>query len=98
MKQKDERQNITGRDGYIVCKALAYAIVTIERLPDMWQELSDRDDMKKLLDHFSTSERMTHYYMTGARSHVERRGVKIGADGQMEVGDRPDTPVVEFPK
>jgi hypothetical protein len=41
--------NITGRDGYIMCKALAYAIATIPYLPKAFQESSDRDDMLELL-------------------------------------------------
>ena len=40
---------ITGRDGYIVAKALAYAIEVIAALPDKRRELSDRRDMRKIL-------------------------------------------------
>jgi hypothetical protein len=41
--------DITGRDNYIIGSALAYAIECINRLPDEWQEKSDKDDMEKLL-------------------------------------------------
>ena len=41
--------NITGRDDYIIAKALAYAIATIPHLPKAFQESSDRDDMLQLL-------------------------------------------------
>jgi hypothetical protein len=44
-------KNITGRDGYIMLKALAYAIETIDRLPEPWQEASDCEDMNRLLGH-----------------------------------------------
>jgi hypothetical protein len=41
--------DITGRDSYIIGVALAYAIESIDRLPEEWQRESDRDDMEKLL-------------------------------------------------
>jgi len=43
------RRNVTGRDGSIIVKALAYAIETIERLPEDEQEWSDNEDMKSCL-------------------------------------------------
>jgi hypothetical protein len=45
-----KKPNITGRDGPVIAKALAYAIEAIGRLPDRWQEKSDREDMLKLLN------------------------------------------------
>jgi hypothetical protein len=41
--------SITGRDGYIVAKALAYAIETIAALPEQYQEWGDREDMKAIM-------------------------------------------------
>ena len=41
--------SLTGRDGYIVAKALAYAIAFIDSLPEAKREVSDRDDMVALL-------------------------------------------------
>jgi hypothetical protein len=41
--------SVTGRDGYIIAKALAYAIVSIEGLPEKRREWSDAQDMKLLL-------------------------------------------------
>ena len=41
--------DVTGHDFYIICKALAYAIECINRLPKEWQEASDQSDMEKLL-------------------------------------------------
>lgn len=40
---------ITGRDNYIIAKALAYAVLTIDNLPRARQERSDRNDMLSLL-------------------------------------------------
>jgi hypothetical protein len=42
--------SITGRDGYIVAKALAYAIEVIGSLPERQQEWSDREEMKKIFE------------------------------------------------
>jgi hypothetical protein len=41
--------NITGRDGHVIRKALAYAIASIDSLPERRQEFSDRSDMLVLL-------------------------------------------------
>lgn len=40
---------ITGRDGYIIAAALAYAITAIDNLPFRLRKDSDRDDMLTLL-------------------------------------------------
>jgi len=96
MIDNTDAQDITGRDHWLLCKALAYAIETIGRLPKRWQERSDRQDMIKLLDALSASP---DYFRTGARSHIERRGVKLVA-GRMEVADRDPAGVVRgvFPE
>jgi hypothetical protein len=39
-------RSITGRDGYILAQALAYAITAIERLPEQLREYSNQEDMK----------------------------------------------------
>jgi hypothetical protein len=41
--------NITGRDGYIIVQALALAAAVIDRLPNIYREESNRDDMIKIL-------------------------------------------------
>jgi hypothetical protein len=41
--------NITGRDGFIIARALAYAIEAIDRLPQERRAMSDRDDMEQIL-------------------------------------------------
>jgi hypothetical protein len=47
--------DVTGRDGLIIAKALAYAIEAISALPPWRQEASDMSDMKRLLDAIVTS-------------------------------------------
>lgn len=42
--------NVTGRDGFVIRKALMYAIAIIDRLPVRDQDKSDRDDMMQILD------------------------------------------------
>ena len=42
-------KDITGRDDYVIAKALTYAIAFIGSLPPKNQEQSDRDDMVTLL-------------------------------------------------
>jgi hypothetical protein len=62
---------ITGRD-LIIAKALAYAIIPIERLPEEWRETSDLNDMKTLLN--TCNPKLVQTLMITARSHLERRG------------------------
>jgi hypothetical protein len=77
-----KREGVTGRDGMILCKALAYAITAIEHLPDRWQEWSDKEDMRMLL-HAMTQQ--ADYYFVGARSHLERRGCQVDGRGLRKV-------------
>jgi hypothetical protein len=42
--------NFTGRNHSIVMTALAYAIVSIERLPEEWQQWSNKEDMRRILE------------------------------------------------
>ena len=51
-------REITGRDNYIVAKALCYAIEAINRLPESHQDAIDRDDMAKLLSAMVDDEGM----------------------------------------
>ena len=46
------KPSVTGRDDYLIAKALLYAITFIESLPEQQRELSDRDDMVALLHQF----------------------------------------------
>lgn len=84
--KKDTTNTVTGRDGFIMAKALAYAIITIERLPERWQ------DMKALLD--AMTRQKPDYFLTTARSHIERRGVEV-VDGQLAVGDHTTETLIE---
>lgn len=77
-------ESVTGRDASVVCKALAYAIHTIESLPFEYRENSDMADMKTLLEHYAASNYGVGYYMENARSHMEqssfdpaRAGIKV---------------------
>jgi hypothetical protein len=74
---------VTGRDGYILMQALAYAIEAIGRLPERWQEWSNREDMIKLLTAMSDDP---DFYRLGARSHLERRGMTM-KNGQRVLND-----------
>jgi len=66
------RQGVTGRDDYILKKALAYAIVCIRGLPSDRQEIPDRNDMLKLFEHFCDSNPLQQYFfINGARSHID---------------------------
>jgi len=44
-----EKPSVTGRDAYIMAKALAYAIACIDGLPEERREVSNRCDMVALL-------------------------------------------------
>jgi hypothetical protein len=63
---------ITGRDGYLVLQAFAYAILTIERLPDEQQEWSNKEQMKILLDLWSRGH--SEDFLDNARFHIDRSG------------------------
>lgn len=61
---------VTGRDGYILAKALAYAINTIDGLPICQQEGSDRDDMMAILLTLVPSPAELHETFMWARSNM----------------------------
>jgi hypothetical protein len=86
----DRCPNVTGRDNYILMQALGYAIEAIGRLPERWQEWSNREDMIKLLAAMSDNP---DFYRLVARAHLERRGL-IMKDGQLVLKDRPPGVVV----
>jgi hypothetical protein len=71
----DNDNSITGRgttrDRYILCNALAYAIITIERLPIEQREASDREDMILMLEHLSKGFLDSSFFMTGALAHLD---------------------------
>jgi hypothetical protein len=69
---KSKSQSITGRDGYIMAQALAYAIEAIEHLPHEWQEWSNKEDMRLLLKTLHPG--MAESLRNGARGHLEQMG------------------------
>ncbi len=83
--------DITGRDHSILCKALAYAIETIEALPEQWQEWSDKEDMIEVLGQLTGQ---SDHYRMAARSHMKRRGV-AEANGRIVLADRPPGNIVD---
>jgi hypothetical protein len=69
---KSKSQSIAGRDGYVMAQALAYAIEAIEHLPDKWQEWSNKEDMKLLLNTLHPG--MAENLRIAARGHIEQIG------------------------
>ncbi len=70
--------SITGRgpmrDRFILCNTLAYAILTIERLPKRQQEYSNKEDMKLLLEYMSGDFLGAQHWMDVARHHMDGVG------------------------
>jgi hypothetical protein len=79
IRAQDPVRGITGRDGYIMMKALASAIITIEQLPPKRQERSDKEDMKALLHHHARSNFAQHH-LDQAKAHVTGEGWAVAAD------------------
>jgi predicted ATP-grasp superfamily ATP-dependent carboligase len=67
--RKTEFGSVTGRDGYILAQALAYAIEVIGSLPEDRQERSNREDMKKIFEAMF-SEQMREIVTYSARCHL----------------------------
>ncbi|MCK1349218.1 hypothetical protein ABIB75_006953 [Bradyrhizobium sp. GM2.2] len=60
----------TGRDLHLVKKALAIAVLTIEREPGPFQSASDQSDMKTLLDDMIEDDTELAFYARAARIAV----------------------------
>ena len=60
----------TGRDLHLVKKALAIAVLAIERQPGPFQSSSDRTDMKTLLDALIENDTVLANYARSARIAV----------------------------
>ena len=60
----------TGRDLHLVKKALAIAIIAIERQPGPFQSTSDQADMKAILDRVIASDIELETYARAARIAV----------------------------
>ena len=62
----------TGRDGYIIATALAYAITAIDSLQFHMREVSDRDDMEALLRSLVSDDRSVEHYLQNAERHLRK--------------------------
>ena len=60
----------TGRDLHLVKKALAIAVLAIERQPGPFQSASDQHDMKNLLDDLIESDTELAHYARAAKIAV----------------------------
>jgi len=76
--------SITGRDGYIIAQALAYAIVAMDQIPRERQEFSNHQDMRSLL-HYCAGD-SADFHMVNARSHIENRTLEV-VDGQLQLAE-----------
>ena len=72
-------------DQLTFAKALAYAIVAIERLPEKWQAFDDLAEMKALLDR--CDPKLVQVFMISARSHLERRELDSNSE-ELKLVDR----------
>ena len=57
---------LTGRDLHLIKKALAIAVLVIERQPGPFQSISDQRDMKALLDRLIGSDIALATYVRAA--------------------------------
>lgn len=64
------RCEFTGRDLHVVKKALAIAVLAIERMPGPFQSGSDMIDMKALLDRLIVSDVELEHYAQAAHIAV----------------------------
>ena len=60
----------TGRDLHLVKKALAIAVLAIERQPGPFQSVSDQSDMKALLDGLIENDTELAHYARAAQIAV----------------------------
>ena len=61
---------LSGRDLHLLKKALAIAVLAIERQEGPFQSISDRADMKDLLDRLIGSDTELAHYVRSARLAV----------------------------
>lgn len=65
----------TGRDLHLVKKALPIAVLSIDRMPGLFQSGSDMTDMKALLDQVIESDVELEHYARAAHCR-DRRGAR----------------------
>jgi hypothetical protein len=71
--------NVSGRDAQTVGKALAYAIVAIQRLPERQREKSDQSDMMAILQAWCGLGNAAHY-LRNAIGHTDPKWGTYGVD------------------
>jgi hypothetical protein len=62
--------NLAGRELHLVKKALAIAVLAIERQPGVFQSTSDMEDVQRLLDELIVSDTELAHYARAARIAV----------------------------
>jgi hypothetical protein len=63
--------DVSGREHFLGMKAFAYAVEVIDALPREMRALSDRDDMKRLLDQAIADDGELERVIRSARAHIE---------------------------
>jgi hypothetical protein len=63
-------EDITGRDGFIIRQALAYAVEIMSKEPEVLRQDSDRDDMIALLEVMCADNYELEMLQCDARRHV----------------------------
>lgn len=77
----DTNNGITGRDGFIIRKALAYGIVAICQLPKEQQEYSDMQDMRAILNHLCIGLQLgSEFFIDNAMAHLNGDGFNDPSD------------------
>ena len=58
----DKLAQLSSREKHLIRKALAIAVLAIERQPGPLQSISDQHDMKGLLDHLVEDDTQLEFY------------------------------------
>jgi hypothetical protein len=69
-REPEVMDEITGRDDYIIGKALLYAVAAIQALPEDKRELGDMSDMCKLIRACSGAQ--LWYHVANVEAHIDR--------------------------
>jgi hypothetical protein len=69
------RESVTGREGYLICQALGYAITAIKALPDEFQERSNARDMRQLLSYLTERAKTPRAAQARAARLIPKRGL-----------------------
>jgi hypothetical protein len=68
-RNRRQVQSVTGRDGYLIRQALAYAVTAIELLPKERQEQSNAQDMRLIL-YSMCDPSLRQHFLDNARAHL----------------------------